>query len=146
MTLSLNTRTVRGVQIIDMAGRLCAGESALLFREAVGLLVGEKGVKLVLNLSKVSYIDSAGLEEIILIYQTLRDSAGTVTLLKPTERVRNLIDITKLSTVLETHDDETKAIHAAGAGAKGSQSRALSWKAGPEAHRIMYKSSSTVFK
>ncbi len=134
MTLSLNTRTVRGVLIIDMAGRSCAGESVLPFREAVSPLVGERGIKLVLNLSKVSYIDSAGLEEIILICKTLGDFAVTVTLLKPTERVRNLIDITQLSTMLETHDDEAAAVHATAASSKVRPStKSASLKASPGA-------------
>lgn len=120
MTLSLKSRTVRGIHVVDLAGRLCAGEPVTVFRKTVSGLVHEDGAKLVLNLSDVSYIDSAGLEEINLIHQSLRDSGGTVILSKPSERVRKLLDITRLSAVLDTRDDEESAIHALAGAARGT--------------------------
>ncbi len=119
MTLSYQTRTVRGVHVVDLAGRLCAGEPVTVFRKAVSGLVHEDETKLVLNLSDVSYIDSAGLEELILIHQSLKDSGGTVMLSNASKRVRNLLEITNLSAVLNTHDSEESAIDALAGAARG---------------------------
>ena len=98
---------------------MCAGEPAALFRKTISPLVHGDGTRLVLNLSDVSYIDSAGLEEIIFIYQSLKESGGTIMLSNASERVRNLLEITNLSTVLNAHDSEESAINALAGAARG---------------------------
>ena len=66
--------------------------------------------KLLLNLAEISYIDSSGIGELVSGFTTVANQGGTVKLLNLTKRVQDLLQITKLYTVFEVHDDEAKAV------------------------------------
>ncbi len=121
MTLSVNTRRISGVVVVDMSGRLTFGDSVRLLGRTVSLLVEEGALKLVLNLGEVSYIDSAGLEALIATHNSLQDGNGQVKLLNPTKKVKELLEITRLSTVFDTFDEEPKAIQALVGAAAGKR-------------------------
>ena len=121
MTLSVNTRRSSGVVVVDVSGRLTFGDPVRLLGKTVSPIVKEGALKLVLNLNELSYIDSAGLAALVAIHQSLQDRNGQVKLLKPTEKVKGLLKITKLWTVFDTFDDETKAIQALGGAAAGKK-------------------------
>jgi anti-sigma B factor antagonist len=112
MALSVNTRKVQGVVVVDMSGKLAAGEGALLLRDTVRRFSEDGSKKFLLNLGAVSYIDSAGLGELIATYTSLRNKGGDVKLLNLTKSAKDLLQMTKLLTVFDTYDDEGKAIQA----------------------------------
>ena len=66
--------------------------------------------KPILNLADVPYIDSAGLGEIVRTFTTVSRQGGSLKLLSLTKRITDLLAITKLLTVFETHDNEADAI------------------------------------
>lgn len=108
MSLSIEIRRIEGVVILELAGRLSVLERQLrhLARELI-----ERGEKLfVINLANVAYLDSSGLGELCWIYTTLRGTGGDMKLLRPTERTKKLLSITKLDTVIESFDREIEAI------------------------------------
>jgi anti-sigma B factor antagonist len=117
MSFSANTRKVGNVVIVDMSGRLTSGEPALLLRETVRRFTVDGSNRFVLNLAEVSYIDSAGLGELIATYTTVRNRQGDVKLLKLTARAKDLLQMTKLLTVFDTYDDEQKALASLGSAA-----------------------------
>ena len=112
MSLSVNTRKVQGVVIMDMSGKLTAGEPVMLLRSTVRSFTDDGSRKFLLNLGSVSYIDSAGLGELITTYTTLRNNGGDVKLLNLTKSAKDLLQMTKLLTVFDTFDDEAKAVQA----------------------------------
>ena len=112
MSLSVNTRKVQGVVVMDMSGKLTAGEAVLLLRNTVRSFTEDGSRKFLLNLGSVSYIDSAGLGELIATYTTLRNKGGDVKLLNLTKTAKGLLQMTKLLTVFDTFDDEAKAVQA----------------------------------
>ena len=112
MSLSLNTRKVDGVVIVDMSGKLTIGEPVLSLREAVRRFVEDGSRKFVLNLGEVSYIDSSGLGELVTTYTSLRNREGNVNLLNLTKRAKDLLQMTKLLTVFDTYEDEADAVRA----------------------------------
>jgi anti-sigma B factor antagonist len=112
MSLSLNTRKVDGVIIIDMSGKLIIGEPVLSFRKAVKGLVDDGSRKFVLNLGDVSYIDSSGLGELVTTYTSLKNREGNVNLLNLTKRAKDLLQMTKLLTVFDTYEDDAAAVSA----------------------------------
>jgi anti-sigma B factor antagonist len=69
------------------------------------LLAGRR--QFVLKMNAVSYIDSCGLGELVCIYTSVRTSGGNVRLLAPSQRVRELLNITKLDTIFEILEDAT---------------------------------------
>ena len=107
--MNISTRKLKGVIVVDIIGRIVLGEGSRL-RETISALLEDGERKLLLNLAEVDHIDSAGLGEIIRAYTSVTKQGGQVHLLKLTNKVRDLLQITKLCTVLEVHDDEADAI------------------------------------
>ncbi|HXW93079.1 MAG TPA: STAS domain-containing protein [Terriglobales bacterium] len=109
MQLSLSTRSRDGILIVDCAGRIVLGEESAHLRDTVKKLIVEKK-NLVLNLSAVHYIDSAGLGTLVSLYTTARNSGGSIKLANLTQRVGDLLQVTKLLTVFEVYDSEQQAV------------------------------------
>ncbi len=110
MSVKLTTRQVGDVTVVDAAGRITLGEGASSFRDKIRDLVTGGNKKLLLNLAEISYIDSSGIGELVSSYTTVTNLGGSVKLLNLTKRVQDLLQITKLYTVFEVFDDETKAV------------------------------------
>src|ERR1700758_1967189 len=110
MSLTMRTREVNGVSIIDLSGRLTMGETCKAIRDEVHDEVNHGARKILLNLADVSYIDSAGLGELTAAFTSVRNREGALKLLNLTKRVHDLMQITKLYTVFDVYDDEKAAI------------------------------------
>ena len=109
MQLSLNTRTVDGILIIDCHGRIVFGEESAMLRDTIRKLISENQ-RIVLNLGVVNYIDSGGLGTLVSLYTTARTSGGSIKLANLTQRVGDLLQVTKLVTVFEVYPSEEEAI------------------------------------
>ncbi len=81
-----------------------------MLRDALRDLVAQGHKKVLLNLSEVSYIDSSGIGELVSAFTSVANQGGTLKLLGLNKRVKDLLQITKLYTVFEVHDDEASAI------------------------------------
>jgi len=101
---------VGDVTVIDVAGRITLGEGSSALREAMKDLVTKGQKKILLNLGDVSYIDSSGIGELVSGFTTVTNSGGNLKLLNLNKRVKDLLQITKLYTVFEVHEDEAAAI------------------------------------
>jgi anti-sigma B factor antagonist len=110
MSLSLKTRRIEDISILDLSGKLTIGEPVLLLRETLRSGVNEGEKKYILNLGDVSYIDSSGLGELVSSYTTIRNKGGDVKLLKLTSKTKDLLQMTKLLTVFDVYEDEAKAV------------------------------------
>jgi len=75
-------------------------------------MVGKGQKKILLNLGDVSYIDSSGIGELVSGFTTVTNSGGEMKLLNLNKRVKDLLQITKLYTVFDVHDEEAHAIRA----------------------------------
>lgn len=115
MSLKIQKREVDGVEIFDVSGRITLGEASASVRKAVADEIERGHRKILINLADVSYIDSAGLGELIAAYTSVTNRGGQLKLLSLTKRVHDLMQITKLATVFDVFDDETKAIGSYGA-------------------------------
>ena len=108
--LDVKERQAGDVTILDLTGDVRMGEGSIALRDAIRNL-GEQGKKKVLlNLAGVKYIDSSGIGELIANYTTISRQGGQLKLLKLTDRVQNLLVITKLLTVFDAYDDEAEAL------------------------------------
>ena len=111
MSFAITSRIVSGVVIVDMSGRLCILEFAL--RDHINKLLEEGHREFVLNLADVPYIDSFGLGELITAWTSIRERGGQLILLRPTDYVQKLFQITKLNSVFRTSGEESQAIRTA---------------------------------
>jgi anti-sigma B factor antagonist len=110
VSVKLTTRQVGDVTVIDVAGRITLGEGSSVLRDAMRDLVGKSQKKILLNLGEVSYIDSSGIGELVSGFTTVTNSGGALKLLNLNKRVKDLLQITKLYTVFDVHEDEASAI------------------------------------
>ena len=120
MSLSIKTRKVDNVIVLDLSGRLIIGEPVLLLRDTIRGHVNDGSLHFILNLGDVGYIDSSGLGELVSTYTTIRNRKGDVKLLNLTTKAKDLLQMTKLLTVFDVYDDESKAVAAIKAKAGGA--------------------------
>ena len=107
--MKLNERTIAGVTILDLEGRLTFTSGSDMGRRVQALLASGT-TQLLLNLEGVSYVDSAGLGAIVEAFTVSQHKAVKLKLLKPTERTRHLLEITGLARIVESFDSESAAI------------------------------------
>ena len=110
MSVKLSTRQVGDVSVVDVAGRITLGEGSSALRETLRDMVSKNQKKILLNLGDVSYIDSSGIGELVSGFTSVTNSGGQLKLLNLNKRVKDLLQITKLYTVFDVHDDEAHAI------------------------------------
>ena len=110
--LDVKERQAGDVTILDLRGEVRIGEGSIALRDAIRNLADAGKQKLLLNLAGVSYIDSSGIGELIANYTTVSRQGGQLKLLKLTDRVQNLLVITKLLTVFDVKENEPDAIAA----------------------------------
>jgi anti-sigma B factor antagonist len=108
--LDLKERQAGDVTILDLSGDVRMGEGSISLRDAIRKLGDEGKKKVLLNLAGVKYVDSSGIGELIANYTTISRQGGQLKLLKLTDRVQNLLVITKLLTVFDAYDDEAEAL------------------------------------
>lgn len=109
--LEVTERQAGDVTILDMNGSVRMGEGAVSLRNSIrGLIEGGKK-KILLNLGGVKNIDSSGIGELIANYTTVSRDGGQLKLLNLTDKIQNLLVITKLLTVFDSYDNETDALN-----------------------------------
>jgi anti-sigma B factor antagonist len=109
--MQISQRTVGDVVIVEISGKITLGEGGdAILKDKMRSLIQQGHKKLLLNLGEVSYVDSAGLGEIVQAYATVNKDGGKLKLLNITKRIKDLLSITKLLTVFDTFDTEAEAI------------------------------------
>jgi len=94
--------------IVDCSGRLVFGEESASLRETVKKALAQSP-RVVLNLQEVSYIDSGGLGTLVSIFTTAQHAGGAIKLASLSQRVGDLLHLTKLVTIFEVYDNEEAA-------------------------------------
>jgi anti-sigma B factor antagonist len=120
MQMTTSTRQVGGVTIVDISGQIVAHESVAL-RELVRGLLSEGHRRILFNLGRVNYIDTAGVGHLVGAFTSVRKHEGELKLLNLTNKVHDVLQTTKLHTIFDIMDDENSAIKSFGqsAGATG---------------------------
>ncbi|HEU4710234.1 MAG TPA: STAS domain-containing protein [Pyrinomonadaceae bacterium] len=108
--LDVKERQAGDVTILDMSGEVRIGDSSVAFRDVVRKLTADGKNKILLNLAGVNYVDSSGIGELIANYTTVSRQGGQLKLLNLTDRIQNLLVITKLLTVFDSYEDEGEAL------------------------------------
>ena len=111
MTLKMDTRQLDGVTIVLCAGRITFGDEANALRERVKALLSSTK-KIVLNFAGVSNIDSGGLGTLVGLYSSARSGGADIKLTALGQRLRDVLAITKLSTVFEVYENDQQALAA----------------------------------
>ena len=109
--LNIRERQAGDVTILDLDGKITIGEGSVSLRGAIRRLIEEGKKKILLNLSGVGYVDSSGIGELVSSYTTTSSKGGQLKLLNLTQKIQDLLAITKLLTVFDVYDDESSALN-----------------------------------
>ncbi len=110
MSLKITVRETPQATILDLSGRITLGEGLGDLRDSIREALTGDRKHILLNLADVSYIDSSGLGQLIGSYATVTDRGGQLKLINLQKKVNDLLQITKLLTVFETHNSEAAAL------------------------------------
>jgi anti-sigma B factor antagonist len=110
MSFNISNRRSGEVEILILSGRLVLGDGTGVLREAVHKVL-ERGSDILVDLSGVDYIDSAGLGELVSSFASATSRGRQLKLLRPLKRVDSLLHITKMYSTFEIFEDEAAAIN-----------------------------------
>src|ERR687883_1212409 len=109
--LNIKERQAGDVTVLDMDGRITIGEGSVALRSATRRLLEEDKKKILLNLAGVGYIDSSGIGELVSSYTAIGKENGQLKLLNLTQKLQDLLAITKLLTVFDVYESEADALN-----------------------------------
>lgn len=112
MSIKATVRQVGNVSVLDLTGKITIGEGDVILRDKVHELLDSGRSQILLNFEKITYMDSAGIGELVACYKRAREKGGAVKLLKPVGKVLDLLQLTKLEQVFDTYADENDALKA----------------------------------
>jgi anti-sigma B factor antagonist len=108
--LNISERQGGDVTILDMSGKITIGEGSVALRTAIRRLLEEGKKRILLNLAGVNYIDSSGIGELVSSYTAINKEGGQLKLLNLTQKLQDLLTITKLLTVFDVYESESEAL------------------------------------
>ena len=109
--VDIRERQAGDVTILDMDGKVTIGEGSVAVRSVIRRLLEDGKKKILLNLAGVNYIDSSGIGELVSSYSTINREGGQLKLLNLTQKIQDLLAITKLLTVFDVYDNEQEALN-----------------------------------
>lgn len=116
--MNIEERIKGDVTIVTVTGDITMNKGGdMLLKDKVHSLLEQGQKNLLIDLAGVSYVDSAGLGQLVHAYATTKNRGGTLKLLNVTKRLRHLLVITKLLTVFDTYDSEATALASFGSAA-----------------------------
>jgi anti-sigma B factor antagonist len=110
MSAKLTIRHVADVAVVDISGRITLGDASIALRDNVRELMAQGHLKILLNLTGVTFMDSSGIGELVSGYVSAAHNNGRVKLCGLTRRVRDLLQVTRLYGVLDIYEWEEDAL------------------------------------
>ncbi len=108
--LNITERQAGDVTILDLDGKVTIGEGSVALRTTIRRLLGEGKGKILLNLAGVGYVDSSGIGEFVSSFTSVKKEGGVLKLLNLTQKIQDLLAITKLLTVFDVFENEGEAL------------------------------------
>ena len=108
--MELTTREDGEITILTVTGDLVIGEPETMFKKTITRLLEEGRVNLIVDLSGVGFLDSSGLGALVRALTLAQKESGSAKLLHAGPQVRKLLQMTKLDSVFEIHEDLEAAV------------------------------------
>jgi len=114
MIPNMTSKEVDGVSVVALSGRIVLGEESSSLRERVKSLLAAGKKKIVLNMSNVTYIDSAGLGMLVAAHVSAKHEGAALHLSNLGVKFHDVLQLTRLLTVFSVYDSEAEAIRSFG--------------------------------
>ena len=108
--MKVDVRNAEDVIIVDLDGRLVLGVGDEILRDVVNELLAEDWKKIVLNLRKVTIIDSSGIGEVVASWKLAKRFGASIKLLRPAPQIQRTLRLTQLLPLLEVFESEEEAL------------------------------------
>ena len=108
--MQIDERMVGAVKVLDLSGQITFTQGDMQLKDKIHSLINQGQKKILVNLSDVSYVDSAGLGQLVGAYTTVAQAGGSMKLVNLTKKLHDLLTITKLLTVFEVFESEQEAL------------------------------------
>jgi anti-sigma B factor antagonist len=108
--MNITVRAIDDCTVLDLDGKLVLGPATMELRNAVRDVAKSNPRKIVLNLRRLTYIDSCGLGELASSYSHVKGQGGNLVLLDPPDKIMSPLILVKLETIFEIFKDEQSAI------------------------------------
>jgi anti-sigma B factor antagonist len=110
--MTISERKMNGVTIVDVGGRMVSTDNPGRLKDKITSLVFQGEKQIVINLGNVNYVDSAGLGEIVACHSSALKGGAEVKLANAGNKIKDLLVMTRLLTIFDTHDTEDAAVKA----------------------------------
>jgi anti-sigma B factor antagonist len=110
MNLRMASKEVNGVSVLTLDGRIVLGEESHFLREKLKSLLAEGKKKIVLNMTDITYIDSAGMGILIAAHVSAKNQGASVRLCHLGKKFQEVMQMTKILTVFDVYDTEAAAV------------------------------------
>lgn len=104
------------VMILNLSGKIMGGPDYERFHTEIKALINEGYVDILLNMSRVTWINSTGLGILVSAFHTLKKNGGVMKICEVSPRIDNILNVTQLKLVFETYDKEKDALATFAAG------------------------------
>lgn len=108
--MNIKQKPAGEVMVLHLSGKIMGGEDHDRFSTEIKSLVNQGYVDILLNMSKVSWINSTGLGVLVSGFHTVKKNGGTMKIAEVSDRIDNILNVTQLKLVFETYDSEDKAL------------------------------------
>ena len=109
--MNIEERESGDVTIVRVTGDITLNKGGdVMLKDKVQSLIQQGQTNILIDLGGVSYVDSAGLGQLVHAYATTKNKGGALKLVNVTKRLRDLLVVTKLLTVFDTYDSESAAL------------------------------------
>lgn len=110
MSLQITTRTLDDVTVLDLDGRIVLGADTEALGRALQDGIASGARKLIVNLKRISQVDTTGISTLVRAFVSMQRLGGRFALINLSDRVRQVLDMTRLLNVIPNYGDEAEAI------------------------------------
>jgi anti-anti-sigma factor len=110
MNLKITTELLDDIVLVSAKGKITIGDGDVVLRDAIAELVGHGHSKILLALTDATTIDSSGILELTGAWARIHQAGGRVVLVKPSQKVRDVLTITQLITVFDVAESVKEGI------------------------------------
>ena len=104
------------VMVLALSGKIMGGPDHERFQTEIKTLISEGYVDILLDMHKVSWVNSTGLGILVSAYHTLKKNGGALKICRVSDRIDNILNVTQLKLVFETFTDCDEALKSFGQG------------------------------
>lgn len=102
--MNIKQNQVGDVMVLSLSGKIMGGPDHEKFQSEIKALVSDGVVDVLLNMSKVTWVNSTGLGILVSAFHTLKKNGGQLKICEVSDRIDNILNVTQLKLVFETFD------------------------------------------